>query len=81
MKELVFFLLGAAVGAVAALMFAPASGEELRAQIQTTAGKDFERLQAEWEKNMKKTNEQIAKLQADVKQALQREEAGSPVQE
>ena len=81
MKELVFFLLGAVVGAVAALMFAPASGAELRAQIQTTAEKDFERLQAEWEKNMQKTNEQIAKLQADVKQALQREEAGSPVQE
>ena len=52
MKELGFFLLGAAVGAVAALMLAPASGEELRAQIQTAAEKDFERLQGEWEKNM-----------------------------
>ncbi|MFN2220608.1 MAG: YtxH domain-containing protein [Anaerolineae bacterium] len=81
MKELGFFLLGAAVGAVAALMLAPSSGEELRAQIQSTAEKDVERLQAEWEKGMEKTNEQIAKLQADVKQALQREEAESPVQE
>ena len=77
MKELVFFLLGAAVGAVAALMFAPSSGTELRAQIQTTAEKDLEKLQAEWDKNMQKTNEQIAKMQAELKQILQREEADS----
>ena len=81
MKELVIFLLGAVFGAVAALMFAPASGAELRAQIQTTAEKDLERLQAEWEKNMQKTNEQLAKMQADLKQALQREEAGSPAKD
>ena len=81
MKELAFFLLGAVFGAVAALMFAPASGAELRAQIQTTAEKDLERLQAEWEKNMQKTNEQLAKMQADLKQALQREEAGSPAKD
>jgi len=77
MKELVFFLLGAAVGAVAALMFAPSSGTELRAQIQTTAEKDLEKLQAEWDKNMQNTNEQIAKMQAELKQILQREEADS----
>ena len=79
MKELGFFLLGAAVGAVAALMFAPASGEELRAQIQTSAEKDLERLQAEWEKGMEKTNEQIAKMQAELKQALKSAEEEIPV--
>ena len=71
MKELVFFLLGVAVGAVAALMFAPSSGAELRAQIQSTAEKDLERLQVEWEKGLQKTNEKIDKLQADLKQAMQ----------
>lgn len=82
MKEIVIFLLGAVFGAVIALMFAPASGAELRAQIQTTAEKDLERLQAEWEKNMQKTNEQLAKMQADLKQALQqgRSEAEETVQ-
>lgn len=70
MKEMVFFLLGAAVGAVAALMFAPASGAELRAQIQTTAERDFERLQSDWQKGMEKTNEKLDKLQADLKHAL-----------
>ena len=71
MKELVFFLLGVAVGAVAALMFAPSSGAELRAQIQSTAEKDLERLQVEWEKGLQKTNEKVDKLQADLKQAMQ----------
>lgn len=81
MKELGFFLLGAAVGAIAALMFAPSSGAELRSQIQTSAEKDLEKLQAEWEKGMQKTNEQLAQMQAELKQALQRAEADSPVQE
>ena len=69
MKEMAFFLLGAAVGAVAALMFAPASGSELRAQIQTAAERDLERLQSDWQKGMEKTNEKLDKLQADLKQA------------
>jgi gas vesicle protein len=63
-------LLGAAVGAVAALMFAPASGAELRAQIQTAAEKDLSLLQSGWQKGLQKTNEKLDKLQADVKQAL-----------
>jgi len=70
MKELIFFLLGVTVGAVAALMFAPASGAELRAQIQTAAERDLDRLQSEWEKGMQRTNEKLDKLQADLKQAL-----------
>ena len=71
MKELMFFLLGATVGAVAALMFAPASGAELRAQIQTAAERDLDRLQSEWEKGLQKTNEKVDKLQTDLKQALE----------
>jgi gas vesicle protein len=71
MKEMVFFMLGAAVGAVAALMFAPKSGAELRAQLQTAAERDLERLQFEWEKGLQVTNEKVDKLQAELKQALQ----------
>ena len=74
MKEMVFFLLGAAVGAVVALMLAPKSGAELRAQIQTTAEKDRDRLQSEWQAGMQRTNEKLDKLQADLKQALHKEQ-------
>ena len=75
MREMVFFLLGAAVGAVAALMFAPASGAELRAQLQTTAERDFERLQADWQKGLDKTNEKLDKLQADLKHAMKQSQS------
>ena len=70
MKEMLFFVLGAVVGAAVALMFAPASGAELRAQIQTAAERDLERLQSEWEKGLQKTNEKLDGLQAELKQAL-----------
>lgn len=76
MREMVFFLLGAAVGAAAALMFAPSSGAELRAQIQTAAEKDLERLQAEWEKGLQRTNDKLDQLQADLKEAVQQAQSG-----
>lgn len=53
------FLLGAAVGAAVALLYAPTSGEELRGQIRTEADVRLEKLSAEWEKA-------IAELQASV---------------
>ena len=37
MKDIFYFILGAAVGAIFALLFAPQSGEELRMKIQDTA--------------------------------------------
>ena len=67
MKEIVYFVLGAAVGATFALLFAPKSGAELRADLQATAEKDLSRLQAA----MAKTNERLDQMQADLKQALQ----------
>jgi gas vesicle protein len=73
-KEIMYFLLGAAVGATLALLFAPESGKELRANIQATAEKDAAKLQAEWQAAMAKTNEQLDQMQAEFKQALQRAE-------
>ena len=77
MKEMVFFLLGVAVGAAVALMFAPASGAELRDQIQTAAAENRDRLQSEWQDSMQKTNEKLDKLQADLKQALRQSQSES----
>ncbi len=67
--------MGAAVGAVAALLFAPKSGAELRADLQATAEKDKARLQEEWQAAMAKTNEQVDKMQAELK-AAQEPKAG-----
>jgi gas vesicle protein len=73
-KEIMYFLLGAVVGATLALLFAPESGKDLRANIQATAEKDAAKLQAEWQAAMAKTNEQLDQMQAELKQALQRAE-------
>ena len=70
MKEIVYFVLGAAVGATFALLFAPKSGAELRADLQATAEKDLSRLQADWQATMAKTNERLDQMQADLKRAL-----------
>jgi gas vesicle protein len=71
MKEIVYFMLGAAVGAALALLFAPKSGAELRADLQATAEKDLSKLQADWQATMAKTNQQLDQMQADLKQALE----------
>ena len=69
MKEIVYFVLGAAIGATVALLFAPKSGAELRADLQATAEKDKARLQADWQDAMAKTHERLDQIQADLKKA------------
>jgi gas vesicle protein len=71
MKEIVYFMLGAAVGVTFALLFAPESGAELRAGLQATAEKDLSRLQADWQAATAKTNQRLDQMQADLKQALE----------
>jgi gas vesicle protein len=71
MKELEYFLFGATVGAVLALLFAPKSGKELRADIQATAEKDLAKLQEEWHAAMTKTQERLDKLQASLDKAVE----------
>ena len=75
MKEIVYFVMGAAVGAIVALLFAPKSGAELRADLQATAEKDKARIQEDWQAAMAKTNEQVDKLKAELK-AAQEAKAG-----
>ena len=54
MKDIFIFILGAAVGAILALLFAPQSGQELRSKIQDTAEKDWQKVQAEWQAGQEK---------------------------
>ena len=68
MKELIIFALGLTVGAGVALLFAPESGEELRADIRAKADEELPRLRA----GLDKTNERLNKMEADLKQALKR---------
>ena len=72
MKELVYLLLGAALGAILALLFAPKSGVEFRADLQATAEQDKAKLQADWQDAMAKTHERLDQIQADLKKATQK---------
>jgi gas vesicle protein len=78
MKEFFYLLLGAAIGAIIALLFAPESGQELRANLRATADKDLGRLQSELRTLTDKTFERMDQMQADLDTAvsqMQSEEA------
>ena len=69
MKYVLSFLMGATVGAVVALLFAPYSGEELRTNIKTQADTQYARLQEEWQKGMQQMQTRMDKMGSDL-QAL-----------
>ncbi len=75
MRDAINFLagmiLGAAIGAVTALLFAPQSGAELRANIQEQAMAERQRLQALYEQQMAELQPQLDKLQKDIQSVLE----------
>jgi len=72
MKDVFYLLLGVAMGAIIALLFAPESGQELRSDIRATADKDLQKLQSEWQTALAKTHERLDQIQVDLNQALHR---------
>lgn len=62
LKVLISFLVGAAVGAAAALMLAPSSGEELRQHMHDVADADRERMRVEYQKGMDELHSRMDKL-------------------
>ena len=62
-------LFGALIGGTVALLFAPSSGEELRANIKTQADTQVARLQDQYEKGMTELQTRVDKLNNDL-QAL-----------
>jgi gas vesicle protein len=75
MKFIASFLLGASIGAIAALLFAPSSGEELRSNIKTQTDIQAARAREEWQKAVLGLQEQINKLNREQKQ-----QAAQPVE-
>jgi len=68
MKDLTIFIFGVLTGAGIALLLAPESGEQLRADIRAKAEEELPKLQA----GLKKTNDRLNKLEADLKDSLDR---------
>jgi gas vesicle protein len=75
MKYLVSFLGGALVGAVVALLFAPSSGTELRAQIQTGAEAELKKAEAEWQKAMTDLHEKFDQTSQELKTFVEQSRA------
>jgi gas vesicle protein len=76
MKDLLYFIAGAAVGAVVALLFAPSSGEELRARMGQEAAAERQKIQAEYEKNLQLVHDRIDHMHQDLSAKFQQGKQG-----
>ncbi|MCO6450617.1 MAG: YtxH domain-containing protein [Caldilineales bacterium] len=72
MKGLFGFVFGIAVGAVAALLLAPETSEELRHQILDTTTRDMTKLQDAMQRDMNELNTRVAKMQTDLQSYFQK---------
>ena len=68
MKMVLSFIVGAVVGAAVALIFAPSSGEDLRAQMHAEAEARSQKFHADWQKGMDGMHARMDKMQADISQ-------------
>ena len=75
MSVIVSFFVGAITGAVVALLYAPMSGQELRADIQTRSQAELQRLEAEWQKRMQEVSGSIDELRQEVSTFIEKAEA------
>lgn len=66
MRVMIAFTVGVLVGAVAALMLAPESGEDLRTHLLEEGRREQERLKAEYEKNVAEIRGRLDKVQTDI---------------
>ena len=81
LKVLISFFVGAAVGAAAALMLAPSSGEELRQQLHDVADADRERMRVEYQKGMEDLHTRVDKMSSSVSSAMHKDQGEEEVVE
>jgi gas vesicle protein len=81
MKEIVYLFIGMALGAILALLYAPESGKELRANIRSTGEADLQKLQSDWQASVQELNQRLAQLQTDLQQSSSPDSPGSPESE
>jgi len=72
-------LFGALIGGAVALLFAPSSGEELRANIKTQADTQVARMQDQYQKGMTELQTRVDKMSNDLQALSNRsKETGNP---
>ena len=79
MKFIIGFIWGAMIGAAVALLYAPSTGEELRANIKTQADTQYAKMQEEWQKGISELQSRMDKISGEL-QAMSGsvDEAGTP---
>jgi gas vesicle protein len=70
------FFMGILVGVGIGLLFAPSSGEELRAQIQQEAEIELKKLEAEWHRRLQQVQKSIEETRNEVKSMAQKGDVG-----
>jgi gas vesicle protein len=63
-------ILGAALGALAALLFAPSSGEEFRANIKTQMDTQVSKGKEVWNKSMEGVETRVAQINEGVQEKI-----------
>lgn len=71
-KAIVAFGIGVVVGAAAALLLAPKSGDDLRAELAREARVEREKLKDEYAKAAGEVHERLDKVQADMHATAER---------
>ena len=64
MKELMGFVAGLAVGVAIGLLYAPKTGQEIRAELSTAAQAEWEAADAQLRKELASVQQQLSKQQA-----------------
>lgn len=70
MKYISGFFVGMLVGVAVGFLFAPTSGEELRAQIQQEAEKEMQKVEAEWRKRLQQIQTSIDETRSEMKEMI-----------
>ena len=74
MGNLFSFLAGILVGVAVGLLYAPMSGEELRAEIKAEAEEELSKVEAEWNRGLKEINERLESTRREVMAYVDRAE-------
>lgn len=80
MKYMSGFFMGLLIGVGLGFLFAPSSGEELRAQIQQEAQIELKKLEAEWQRRLQQVQKSIEETRSEVKSMAQKDGAGEVVE-
>lgn len=78
MKFVLGFLIGLLAGAGVALMYAPASGEETRANIKTQMDAQTAQMQEQWQVRYQQLQARIDKMSGDLQALTKQSKEAEP---